>query len=309
MSNWVRATAQGKINLFFSVGSVMPDGYHDVVSLYQAIELQERVSIRITDEQVGMLFEVGGTLSIAQLDSVPKTNSNLVVKAANKILSMAGLDDQSFDFEIVKQVPVAGGLAGGSADAAAALLATNELLATRFSQNRLSEAAAALGADIPFALLGGTAIGTGRGEQLVKVEGAATLHLVVILNDGGLSTPDVYRTLDRQREDSALQTPVANIDALVSALVNGDLENVVANIHNDLQSAALELMPELELTIAAAERDGALKAFVSGSGPTVIAVARDAQHAIELAGKLQNANFNCVVTKTSTSGATLIVEV
>mgnify|MGYP002655113748 FL=1 len=303
--NWVHASAAGKVNLFFGVGSLKTDGYHDVMSIYQSLNLREDVSIAasINEPQVS----VAGNIRREQLDSVPRGESNLVYKAVRLLEHLAGLEPSDVDFEIFKRVPVAGGMAGGSADAAATMLAANEFLNTGFSRQRLLDESVQLGADVPFGILGGTAIGVGRGEQLESLELGRELHLVMVANDQGLSTPQVYAELDRQREadgaDPRELEPLAKPQALIDALQAGQLDRIAALIHNDLEPAALALLPELELTLAAAEKYGALRAFVSGSGPTVAALVENFEDAIALQTALRHANFDAFATTSSSLGA------
>jgi 4-diphosphocytidyl-2-C-methyl-D-erythritol kinase len=307
-SVWSRATAHGKVNLFFGVGALQLDGYHDVLSIYQALALREDVAVRFSHKEPSIVVE--GTLKEDQLVQVPLGESNLVVKAARLIASLGGLEEPKLDFEIFKRVPVAGGMAGGSADAAAAVLAANQLLQTGFSTERLIEESVALGADVPFGLLGGTAVGTGRGEKLESLSLATELHLVMIVNENGLSTPKVYAELDRQREAAKINPrelpAIPRPNALIEALASADIRAVAEHIHNDLEPAALALLPELELTIAAAERYGALRAFVSGSGPTVAALVETADDALALELALRHANFDAFATSSTTQGARLL---
>ena len=303
--NWVHASAAGKVNLYFGVGSLKTDGYHDVMSIYQSLNLREDVSIAASINEPHV--SVAGNIRREQLDSVPRGESNLVYKAVRLLEHLAGLETSDVDFEIFKRVPVAGGMAGGSADAAAALLAANEFLNTGFSRQRLLEESVQLGADVPFGILGGTAIGVGRGEQLESLELGRELHLVMVANDQGLSTPQVYAELDRQREadgaDPRELEPLAKPQALIDALQAGQLDRIAALIHNDLEPAALALLPELELTLAAAEKYGALRAFVSGSGPTVAALVENFDDAIALQTALRHANFDAFATTSSPLGA------
>jgi len=305
---WSRATAHGKVNLFFGVGALQLDGYHDVLSIYQALSLREDVSVRFAFDEASIV--VDGTLHEDQLLEVPLGESNLVAKAAKLIASLGGLEEPKLDFEIFKRVPVAGGMAGGSADAAAAMLAANQLLQTGFSSARLIEESVALGADVPFGLLGGTAVGTGRGEKLESLSLGTELHLVMIVNENGLSTPKVYAELDRQRESDGINTrelpAIPSPSALIEALASADIGAVAKHIHNDLEPAALALLPELQLTIAAAERYGALRAFVSGSGPTVAALVETADDALALEMALRHANFDAFATSSTTHGARLL---
>ncbi len=306
-TTWVRATACGKVNLFFGVGALQLDGYHDVLSIYQALHLHEDVAVRLAIGE--SVIEVQGSIRQDQLLEVPRGDSNLVVKAANLVAKLGGLDESPLDFEIFKRVPVAGGMAGGSADAAAAVLAANELLQTGFSRERLIQESVLIGADVPFAIMGGTAIGTGRGEKLEATSLGAELHFVMIVNEHGLSTPKVYAELDRQREASGLdprdlgvvETPAS----LISALANGNVVEIAKHIHNDLEPAALALLPELELTIAAAERYGAIRAFVSGSGPTVAALVETHDDALALELALRHANFDAFAVSSTSEGARL----
>ncbi|MEY4310208.1 MAG: hypothetical protein RLZ71_134 [Actinomycetota bacterium] len=246
----VTVSAPGKVNLFFTVGSLRADGYHDVVSVYHALNLRETVTVSSASEY---------SLAISGItDGVPTDDSNLAMRAAR-------LFDTPVSIHIEKHVPVAGGMGGGSADAAAALVAASRLTGREVKL----EEVAALGADVPFAILGGTALGTGKGEVLEPVACATTLHWVLVPAAFGLSTPLVYRTLDELR-------PVANereVQPLLDALASGDVEAIAANLHNDLQQAALHLKPELQETIDRLEAAGALKAMVSGSGPTIMALA------------------------------------
>ncbi|MEY4349356.1 MAG: hypothetical protein RL719_653 [Actinomycetota bacterium] len=303
--NWVHASAAGKVNLYFGVGSLKTDGYHDVMSIYQSLNLREDVSIASSINEPHV--SVAGNIRPEQLDSVPRGESNLVYKAVRLLENLAGLEPSDVDFEIFKRVPVAGGMAGGSADAAAAMLAANEFLNTGFSRQRLLDESGQLGADVPFGILGGTAIGVGRGEQLESLELGRELHLVMVANDQGLSTPQVYAELDRQREadgaDPRELEPLAKPQALIDALQAGQLDRIAALIHNDLEPAALALLPELELTLAAAEKYGALRAFVSGSGPTVAALVENFDDAIALQTALRHANFDAFATTSSPLGA------
>ena len=306
----VTATAPGKVNLHFAVGALAGDGYHSVSSIYQALDLTESVSLNASADHESHIF-VTGSLKTEQLALVPTDGVNLVVKAVTLAAELAGIERlRALNFHIDKHVPVAGGMAGGSADAAAALLAAVEKFHLEISTDALVAASVKLGADVPFALLGGTAIGTGRGEQLRKLELASPLHFVMITCQDGLKTPAVYGELDRQRaqqgqDPRAVAVPVEP-KQLIDALAAGDFESIARLIHNDLEPAAIALMPELEFTIAAAERFGAARAFVSGSGPTVAALAPTAEAAKELATKLTEANFSVVACSSTNSGAELL---
>ncbi|CAB4619616.1 MAG: 4-(cytidine 5'-diphospho)-2-C-methyl-D-erythritol kinase [Actinobacteria bacterium] len=282
------ASAPGKINIFFAVGPLLKDGYHEVVSIYQALDIRETVSVSASTE---WSVSVTGILSADQLAAVPTGEDNLVVKAAKQIAEISGITErQKLNFEISKNVPVAGGMGGGSADAAAALLAVNKFWGTELDQAQLLAAAASLGADIPFAILGGTAVGTGRGENLSAVAEVKTLHWVLVANSNGLSTPRVYARLDELRKDrgedpSDVSTPLVPA-ALIYALQSGDAIQVAKHLHNDLQEAAVDLMPELLETMNQGLEAGALAAMVSGSGPTIALLASDEGSANQIANRL-----------------------
>ena len=257
----VKASAPGKINLFFSVGALQPDGFHDVVSVYHALNLRETVEVSAAQE---FSLTVSGIT-----EGVPTDESNLAIRAA-KFVSRSPLA-----IHIHKTVPVAGGMGGGSADAAAVVVAASEMVGARYSIADTVE----LGSDVPFAILGGTAIGTGRGEQLTPIETSGTLHWVLVPAGFGLSTPVVYRTLDEIRPKPTERDPMA----LVSALRTGNPREIAPLLHNDLEQAALHLRPELQSTIDELEAAGALRAMVSGSGPTILALAENEAEAERIA--------------------------
>lgn len=264
----ISASAPGKINLYFAVGPKLANGYHEVCSIYLALNLRDTITVEKSNE-----FSIEVTGSIAGLEGVPTDQSNLVAKAVKLFTN------EPLQITIEKNVPVAGGMGGGSADAAAAALAVQTLT------NQSAVDLTPLGADVPFAAMGGLALGLGIGEKLTPITTPLELHVVLITNPNGLSTPAVYNKLDELRETADLvpsDHPLAPTE-LIEALEAGDLESVVRHIHNDLQWAALELKPELQETIDCALAAGALTAQVSGSGPTVFAIAKDAASAKRIA--------------------------
>lgn len=294
----VRASAPGKINLFFAVGALGDDGYHDVASLYLAVNLRESVSVAAAS---GWSVDVAGDLSAAQVSEVPTDHSNLVVKTAKAIAAVAGFEAASpIAFTIDKRVPVAGGMGGGSADAAAALIAIDELWCLGLPAESRLRVAAGLGADVPFALTGGAAIGTGRGDRLEMLEGFAETHWVLAKSGVGLSTPEVYRRLDQLREAAGVDLRSAHDltvpKALIEALEAGNPEAIAQHLRNDLQAAAVDLRPELADLLELGVAEGALASVVSGSGPTVAMLARDAAHAAQLAEALAAKGVDAIAT-------------
>jgi len=269
----VRVRAPGKINLSLRVGRRDPDGYHPLSTVFQAVSVYEDV---VASAGTGLTLTVSG----AQADLVPTDETNLAARAARALADHVGLD-ADVHLHIHKEVPVAGGMAGGSADAAATLLACDALWRTGLSREVLHELAAGLGSDVPFGLLGHTAIGTGRGDQLAPALSRGEYHWAFALQAEGLSTPRVYARFD-DLHPTVRAVPGSDV-ALLQALRAGDPHAVGPALHNDLQEAALELAPGLADAIAVAHDAGALGAIVSGSGPTVAALARSRQHALLLA--------------------------
>jgi 4-diphosphocytidyl-2-C-methyl-D-erythritol kinase len=263
-----------KVNLQLGVGPLRDDGYHDLVNVFHAVSLFDEVSVRPGP----LAVRVEG----ASVEGVPADASNLAAQAAVLVAELLGVEPEA-DILIRKEIPVAGGMAGGSADAAAALVACNALWEGGLSQAVLLELAATLGSDVPFALLGGTAVGVGRGERLTPVPTVGEYHWVFALADGGLSTPAVYAECDRIRAAHSEHAgwPHESPD-LLAALAAGDAKALGAALTNDLQPAALTLRPSLQRTLSAGRDSGALGALVSGSGPTCAFLAADEAHAAEL---------------------------
>ena len=302
----VVASSPAKVNVFFAVGAFLKNGFHEVASCYQALSLREVLSVELEGK-----FSIGFAGPLAELckQQVPTDASNLVYKAGTALQKLNPVVmPHLVAFTIHKSVPIAGGMAGGSADGAAALLALDSLFAAGL-EAKLSKAAAKLGSDVPFSLEGGTAIGTSRGEKLSKIETSAVLHWVMTPSQIGLSTPDVYRRLDIMRTEagvdvSTLEQPEVP-EGLVAALVAGDAMEVANYMHNDLEIAALALRPELATTIEAGKKAGALKSMVSGSGPTIAHLAKNRIHAEQIANRLAGAGLPSIATYTSVSGTRL----
>ncbi len=268
----VRVEAPGKVNLYLSCGVPGADGYHPLVTVFQAVRLIERVTARRqSQERAGRI-----TISLEEPDArIPVDGSNLAVRAAALLAERAGVAE-GVDLLVRKRVPVAGGMAGGSADAAATLLACNTLWETGLDSEELMVLGAELGADVPFPLAGFTALGHGRGDSLSPLMTRGRYTWVFALAKWGLSTPHVFKRFDEMAAAGKLPTdpavPVPAPEALTAALRAGDARRLADCLHNDLQPAALSLRPELECVIEAAQGAGALRAIVSGSGPTVAAL-------------------------------------
>ncbi len=278
----VTVTAPAKINLQLAVGPARADGYHALVTVFHAVSLLDEVTVRPAS-----LTSIAVTGEDAAL--VPVNESNLAWRAASALAAAAGVADAGVHIEIRKRIPVAAGLAGGSADAAATLVACNELWQTGLSPDDLCELGASLGSDVPFAVVGGIAVGRGRGEVLTPALAVGTYHWALAFGQSGLSTAQVYATCDRLRARAAAggsREPVGDPELstpLMAALRSGDPAKVGPLLSNDLQPAAVSMQPELRRALAEGRDHGALGAMVSGSGPTCAFLAKNAAHAREIA--------------------------
>lgn len=289
MRDFATAAAPGKINVAFQVGPLREDGYHDVASLYLALDLQELVTAYPAEAGTAYAEMSEASTIILEPDEVPTGEDNLAVKAARLLCEYTG-HQGGVRLSIAKHVPVAGGMGGGSADAAAALVACDALWGLGLSRGELMRLGARLGADVPFAMTGGAAVGLGVGDQLSPLLHVEPSHWVLIPASYGLSTPRVYGVLDELRASASRgEAEGIGIDPeLVTALRDGDPETVAPHLRNDLQAAAVHLAPELEQVFEAAKHAGALASLVSGSGPTVAVLARDGREAKRIATQLSD---------------------
>ncbi|HEX5542259.1 MAG TPA: 4-(cytidine 5'-diphospho)-2-C-methyl-D-erythritol kinase [Micromonospora sp.] len=287
----VKVRVPAKINLHLGVGPLRPDGYHELNTVYHAISIYDELTARRGDTlTLTMEGEGAGELAL--------DDSNLIMRAARALASYAGVPAHA-RLHLRKQIPLAAGLAGGSADAAATLVACDTLWGTGLSRDELAAIAAGLGSDVPFLVHGGTALGTGHGETISPVLAQPTSwHWVVALADTGLSTPAVYHEIDRLRAAGTAPAPLASADALLAALRQRDPAVLGAALGNDLQPAALSLRPALAQVLRAGQEAGALAGIVSGSGPTCVFLAADATDAERLATELAAAGV-CHQTRTA----------
>ncbi len=279
----VTVRVPAKVNLHLAVGDVRPDGYHELVTVFQALSLTDEVTVAVTEDPGVEVYGEGE-------GSVPTGANNLAWRAAQALAAHVGKAGGESKVRVVlrKGIPVAGGMAGGSADAAATLVGLASLWKLDISRDELAGIAAKLGSDVPFALYGGTALGTGRGEQLVPVLSRHTFHWVLAFDQRGLSTPRVFGELDRLREEGS-PPRIGSHTPVVEALASGDPRQLALLLGNDLQSAAVSLRPGLRRTLRAGVSAGALAGTVSGSGPTCAFLCADAQTAVEVAAELSGA--------------------
>lgn len=287
----VTVRVPAKVNLQLSVGPRESDGFHQLVTVFQAISIFDDVTIKIGEQGSGIDISISGD----QIHGVPTDASNLVAKAVELIAKKFEIDID-VGIEIKKSIPVAGGMAGGSADAAAAIVAIDELFDLKMTREEMHEIASQLGSDVPFLLSGGTAIGQGRGDQLTAALSRGTYHWVLALSSVGLSTPAVYGECDRLRQGLDISEPQIS-DALMQALLSADPSAVGKLLVNDLQPAACSLRPALRLILDVGQEYGALGAIVSGSGPTVAFLVSDEEHGLDLAVALSASGVVGSVTR------------
>jgi 4-diphosphocytidyl-2-C-methyl-D-erythritol kinase len=297
----VTVRVPAKVNVQLAVGGARSDGFHDLANVFLAVGLYDEVTATPADELTVTCTGPGA-------DQVPLDRTNLAARAALALAERHGVEP-AVHLHIAKDIPVAGGMAGGSADAAGALLACDTLWGTNASRDELLDICAELGSDVPFSLVGGAALGTGRGEQLRPLDVGGTFHWVFAVAEGGLSTPAVYREFDRLHADDIVPEPVAS-QVLLDALAKGDADALAAFLpdSNGLQPAALSLFPKLADTLTAGRAAGALAALVSGSGPTTAFLARDADAARAVAEGLL-ASGTCRSARVAVSpapGATVV---
>lgn len=277
----VTVLAPAKLNLYLGVGPLRVDGYHELCTVFTSLSLRDVVH---ADTAPTLQIRLTGSYAAGLVAD----GTNLAARAASLLAASAGVVP-AVALTIDKQIPLAAGLAGGSADAAATLLACDQLWQLNTPTERLADLAAHLGSDVPFCLHGGVAVGTGRGETLRAVPGSRSFHWVLLPSSGQLATPAVYGELDRLRavsatDDAASLAAVAG--QVTAAVAGGDPWRLAAALHNDLAAAAVSLRPELAAPLAAGRAAGALAGIVCGSGPTCALLAADAEHAAQLAQAL-----------------------
>lgn len=274
----VTVRVPGKLNLYLAVGDRREDGYHELTTVFHAVSLVDEVTIRDADL---LSLRIAGEGA----DALPTDERNLAWRAAELMAEHVGRAPD-VAITIDKSIPVAGGMAGGSADAAAVLVGMNVLWELGVPRRDLHALAAQLGSDVPFALHGGTALGTGRGEELATVLTRETFHWVLVFGDGGLSTPAVFAELDRLRETGRSLPELGESEPVLAALAAGDPQRLAGLLGNDLQAAAVSLNPALRRTLRAGVEAGALSGIVTGSGPTCAFLCASAVSAADVAVEL-----------------------
>jgi 4-diphosphocytidyl-2-C-methyl-D-erythritol kinase len=305
MSTIIRASAPAKVNLVFEVGQLASDGYHPVNSLFFALDLREELTLVKGEPGTGISIYVhGDSIPEAHINSVPTDHSNLVHKTAVLFAQKLGKSTPDLQIDIHKRIPVAGGMAGGSADAAAMLVAMNEFMhqehgTEKLSIEELAEIGAELGSDVPFCLYGGLAIGTGRGEVIAPLEGLSfETNWLLCASSKGLSTPTVFAAFDDLDTETHF-TDLAELSKTSTATELG------SRMTNDLEQAAFSLMPSLSQQVRELEELGAIRAMVSGSGPTIAALFESEAKAIEVSKALNSQGVVALTAKGGAQGARL----
>ncbi len=300
--NGVVVRVPGKVNLQLSVGPLSPDGFHEVTTVFQAISVYDDVTVKFADPGTGISIAATGPTSVG----VPLDSTNLAYRAVQLMVDKHDLDSD-ISVSIKKEIPVAGGMAGGSADAAGAIVALDALFELGLSRDGMEKIAAELGSDVPFSITGGIAIGRGRGDQITPVLARGNYHWVLALAPQGLSTQSVYQECDRLRIGLDIARPQVS-DSILHALRAGDAVAVGSALSNDLQPAACSLRPALRLVLDVGQDYGALGGIISGSGPTVAFLVEDDEKALDLTVALSASGVVAGVVRASgpTHGARVI---
>jgi 4-diphosphocytidyl-2-C-methyl-D-erythritol kinase len=301
-SRGVTARVPAKVNLQLSVGPLGADGFHEVTTVFQAISLFDDVTVATAEKGEGIKISITGQTS----GGVPADNSNLAVKAAQLMIKNYDLPEDLV-IKLKKEIPVAGGMAGGSADAAGVIVGLDSLFELGLSRDVMESVGSKIGSDVPFSICGGVAIGTGRGDQITPALAKGSYNWVLALSGQGLATPSVYQECDRLREGLSIAAPVVS-EPLMQALRAGDAKALGKALTNELQPAACSLRPALRLVLDVGVDYGALGGIVSGSGPTVAFLVSDDVHAMDLTVALSSSGVVSSVVRASgpTNGARII---
>lgn len=291
----------GKINLQLSVGPLQKDGYHELATVFQSVSLFDELTLTPIDSGL-ITIDCGGKAG------VPEGKENLAYRAAELMIDRFDIES-GVAIKIKKEIPIAGGMAGGSANAGAAIVGIDSLFSLGLSRNEMEKLGAELGADVPFTISGGTAIGTGRGDRITPVLSRGTYYWVLALSTSGLSTPAVYSECDRLREGMDIAAPHVS-DELLQSLTHGDAKSLGKKLVNDLQPAACSLKPALRLILDVGIDYGALGGIVSGSGPTVAFLAENEEHALDLVVALTSSGVvgNVVRAQGPVPGARIVTD-
>jgi 4-diphosphocytidyl-2-C-methyl-D-erythritol kinase len=281
--------AAAKVNLTLEILGKRADGYHEIATVMQAVDLSDRITLDDADD-----LELRSSTP-----AVPTDARNLALRAAVALREAAGIA-AGVRITLDKRIPVAAGLGGGSTDAAGVLLGLNRLWRLRWPIERLDEVAATLGSDVPFFLRGGVAVATGRGEQVQPLKGRS-LALVLVNPKFPASTAEMYGRLT-----PAMYSDGGATKALVGRLTRG-APRIAASLYNGMEAAAAGVFPQIAQMRAALLAAGALGALMSGSGPTVFGVARSYEQARQIRTRVARGSWECWAVRTLTGPAVRLV--
>ena len=302
-SNGVVARVPAKVNLQLSVGPLGDDGFHEVTTVFQAISLFDDVTVATAAENSGLVISVTGETA----KGVPADSSNLAIKAAELMIKEYELPSD-LSIKLKKEIPVAGGMAGGSADAAGVIVGLDSLFELGLSRDEMELLGSKIGSDVPFSICGGVAIGSGRGDQITPALAKGNYNWVLALSGQGLATPSVYQECDRLREGLSISAPVVS-EQIMQALRAGDAKALGKALTNELQPAACSLRPALRLVLDVGIDYGALGGIVSGSGPTVAFLVSNDDDAMDLTVALSSSGVvSSVVRATGPVAGARIIE-
>ena len=275
--------AYAKINLFLDVTGRREDGYHTITGVMQAVDLADTVTVT-AESPIERGSGEGSILLSCSDPTLPTDGGNLAHRAATAFFAATGYTCDRLLIDVEKHIPAAAGLAGGSTDAAATLMALNELCGRPLDEGALCAVGLTLGADVPFCIRGNTHLTEGVGEELTPLSPMPDCEILIACAGEGVSTPAAYRALDGMYggfAPAAYKPQYDRRDAQLDALCTGDLDGVCANVHNIFESAILPERPVAASIKQTMLERGALAAMMSGSGPSVFGVFRAGDPAVE----------------------------
>ncbi len=286
--NQISLRAGAKINLFLNVLGKRPDCYHDIETIYQSISLHDTITLR--------KGKPGEIKVQSNHPDLPVDERNIVYKTA-KLMMLESGKDFGVDIQIIKRIPIGAGLAGGSADSAVTLVGLNELWDIGFNMDKLQELGAKLGADVPFCIVGGTCLGEGKGEKITKLSSIPSLPIVIANPGFQISTAWAYESID----NLGLTDIQKSANILIEKIKQKELSKISDELYNIFEIVAFQKYPVLSELKDCFNKNGALGSLMTGSGPTVFALAKDIPSAVNLCKEANKLVEYCIVTRVSDS--------
>ncbi len=263
--NQLTVFAPAKINLYLEIASIRPDGYHNIESVMQTVDLFDTLTFKKCDEDEKIVLECDDA-------RIPTGENNLIHRAAKLFFERTKIDSKSLKITLEKRIPMAAGLAGGSSDAATTLIGLNKLYGTRLSVDELCMLGARIGADVPFCVRQGISVMRGIGDVFYPCPPMPDCFIVIACGGEGVSTPWAYGRVDALCDYSER---IANADELAMALESGDIAYITSKMSNVFELAVFPERPVARDIRDMMTKHGALKAMMSGSGPSVFGVFDD----------------------------------